>query len=252
IIVLHGLAARSPETFIAYKVDGDSDSGHVNWLTDSDMLPAVMPDARILTYDWNANYDKSASSDTFSGHAQTLLDRIYVNRKRTGRLQLPIIFVASCFGGLLALLRATARHSPRGAEYLEILRYTVGAAFLGTPFRGSWSTGYTVAQLRIAVAMSASAEEGVEWCQELVQCLRRGTIDNPSPLDELFETFVELIQSSAFKFPVVCFYETRHTNFSAILRTLPKDFAQTEVDKNGHGIVCLTHLSLYRISSANI
>jgi hypothetical protein len=100
--------------------------------------------------------------------------------------------------------------------------------------------------------MSASTEEGVEWRQELVQYLRGETIDNPSPLDELFETFVELIQSSAFKFPVVCCYETRHTKFSAILRTLPRDFAQTEVDKNGHGIVCLTPISLYRISFANI
>ncbi|KAL2141208.1 hypothetical protein VTI28DRAFT_2714 [Corynascus sepedonium] len=49
IIVLHGLAAQSPETFIAYKVDGNSDSGHVNWVADNDMLPAVMPYARILT-----------------------------------------------------------------------------------------------------------------------------------------------------------------------------------------------------------
>lgn len=82
IIILHGLSARSSETFIAYKVDGDSDSGDVNWLTNSDMLPAVMPYARILTYDWNADYDKHASSDIFFGHAQTLLDRLHVNRKR--------------------------------------------------------------------------------------------------------------------------------------------------------------------------
>jgi hypothetical protein len=101
--------------------------------------------------------------------------------------------------------------------------------------------------------MSASAEEGAEWSQQLVQCLRRGTMDNPSPSDELFEAFVELIHSTAFKFPVVCCYETRHTKFSAILRTLPRDFAQTtEVNENGHGIVCLTHINLYWISFANM
>jgi len=82
VIILHGLSTRSSETFIAYKVDGDSDSGDVNWLTDSSMLPAVMPEARILTYDWNASYDSFASSDIFHGHARTLLDRVYVNRKR--------------------------------------------------------------------------------------------------------------------------------------------------------------------------
>lgn len=63
-------------------MDGDSNSGDVNWLSDSDMLPAVMPEARILTYDWNADYDKTASCDIFLGHALTLLDRIHVNRKK--------------------------------------------------------------------------------------------------------------------------------------------------------------------------
>jgi hypothetical protein len=83
VIVLHGLAARSPKTFIAWKVDGDENSGDVNWLSDSNMLPAKMPEARILTYDWNADYDKDASSDIFAGHARSMLDRIYVNRNNT-------------------------------------------------------------------------------------------------------------------------------------------------------------------------
>jgi len=133
-----------------------------------------------------------------------------------------------------------ARHSPRGDKYFEILRYTVGVAFLGTPFRGSWPTGYTATQLRIAAAMSASAQERFESSQELVQLLRSGTTENPSPLDELVNTFVEQIQFGPYKFPIVCFYETRHANFSAVLRTLPADFVQTQVDENGHGIVCMT------------
>lgn len=95
--------------------------------------------------------------------------------------------------------------------------------------------------------MKARAEERIEYSRELVEYLRRGTIDKPGPLDELIDAFAELVQSSAFKFPVVCFYETRHTNFSAVLRTLPRDFAQTEVDKNGHGIVSLTRTSRYRV-----
>jgi hypothetical protein len=83
IIALHGLDAESPKTWIAWKLDGESDSGDVHWLKDRHMLPDVMPDSRILTYDWNANYDKAASSDTFVGQAETLLDRIYLNRKTT-------------------------------------------------------------------------------------------------------------------------------------------------------------------------
>lgn len=92
--------------------------------------------------------------------------------------------------------------------------------------------------------MGASAEENVEYSRELIEYLHMGTKDRPGPLDELVNAFTELIQSDAFKFPVVCFYETRYTKFSAVLRTLPKDFTQTAVDKNGHGIVSLTHLLL--------
>ncbi len=142
-------------------------------------------------------------------------------------------------------MRATAHHSPRGDKSFEILHYTVGAAFLGTPFQGSWPTGNKAAQLRVGVAMKARAEENIEYSRELIEYLRRGTVDKPSPLDELIDTFAELIQSDRFKFPVVCFYETRHTKFSAVLRSLPSDIAQAEIDKNGHGIVSLSHNSRY-------
>jgi len=81
IYTLHGLDAQSPTTWIAWKVDGNAKSGDVHWLRDLHMLPAVIPDARILTYDWNANYDTTASHDIFLGHAEKLLDHIYIDRK---------------------------------------------------------------------------------------------------------------------------------------------------------------------------
>jgi hypothetical protein len=47
------------------------------------MLPLVIPDSRILTYDWNANYDETSSNDILLGHADTLLDRIFIDRDDT-------------------------------------------------------------------------------------------------------------------------------------------------------------------------
>lgn len=79
---MHGLDAQSPKTWIAWVREDDPKSGDVDWLRDSHMLPSHMPYARILTYDWNANYDTTASSDGLLGHADTLLDRIYVNREK--------------------------------------------------------------------------------------------------------------------------------------------------------------------------
>lgn len=83
---MHGLEAKSPDTWFAWKDGVSKASGNVHWLRDDDMLPRSMPNSRILTYDWNANYDASASSDKFLGHADALLDRIHVDREDTVRL----------------------------------------------------------------------------------------------------------------------------------------------------------------------
>jgi hypothetical protein len=45
------------------------------------MLPAKIPNARILTYDWNASYDKNVSTQIFLGEADQLLDDLYDDRK---------------------------------------------------------------------------------------------------------------------------------------------------------------------------
>ncbi|KAJ2986541.1 hypothetical protein NUW58_g4975 [Xylaria curta] len=229
VIALHGLDAESRVTWNAWEDENDPASRTVNWLKDSHMLPSVIPNARILTYDWNANYDKTASSDIFLGHADALLDRIH------NRQQYPIIFVASCFSGLLlskALLRAVDGFAPRANQNRDIFHSTVGVAFLGTPFQGSWNTGYTAAQLRLAVAR----ESGFECSQELVEYIR-GASGHRSLLDDLVQRFTEMIHDQAFKFDIVCFYETRHTNFSAILKKLPPEYVQEQIDPNGHGIV---------------
>ena len=63
IIAVHGLDTSSPRTWIAYERDGPPDTRGCafNWLADEDMLPAVVPMARIWTFDYNANYHSNAS-----------------------------------------------------------------------------------------------------------------------------------------------------------------------------------------------
>ncbi|CEF78682.1 unnamed protein product [Fusarium graminearum] len=197
IIALHGLDATSPETWIGWKVDGDPNSGDVNWLEDKHMLPRFMPDSRILTYQWNANYDAYASSDRFSGHATSLLQDLHADRFSECRSNCPIIFIVSCFGGLLlaqALVIASHPTEPGHRQHSSILRHTIGAAFLGTPFGGS-------------------------------------------PLDDLANQFGNLIHSDKYKFPVMCVYETRHTDLSAYKRRLGANFSSMGLDENYHGIV---------------
>ncbi|KAK3370961.1 hypothetical protein B0T24DRAFT_303415 [Lasiosphaeria ovina] len=95
IIAIHGLGTESPRIW-EFKKKGGAEV--VNWLSDRDMLPAALPDAHIFTYDWNANYAEGAPVQTLLGHADMLLGCITEGRGSQTR---PIIFVASCFGGLI-------------------------------------------------------------------------------------------------------------------------------------------------------
>jgi hypothetical protein len=62
------------------------------------MLPSAVPEARIYTYDWDSNCAQDASVNTLLGHADNLLALVAGEQAPRDR---PIIFVASCFGGLV-------------------------------------------------------------------------------------------------------------------------------------------------------
>lgn len=70
---------------MSWKEDGDPTSGQVHWLQDRNMLPSVIPNARIFTYDWNANFDYNPSADILLGHADALLDRLHIHRSKVTR-----------------------------------------------------------------------------------------------------------------------------------------------------------------------
>ncbi|OBS22687.1 hypothetical protein FPOA_09019 [Fusarium poae] len=215
IFVLHGLDARCDKTFIAWKVDGDKTSGDVHWLSDTNMLPMQVPEARILTYDWNADYDK---------------------------LEIPIIFIASCFGGVLlsaALVGALESQHHWFKRRRQIYDSCVGLAFLGTPFRGSWDTGTEVARLRIEAARRADPDKNIQYSMELVQYLKEGTRDVPSPLDDLMRRFQESMKNPKFRIPEVSLYETQPAQNAGPLSRLSLEDRenQTTIDRNGQGIV---------------
>jgi hypothetical protein len=82
IIAIHGLDTHSPRTWEAYEEPKNTKSRRVHWLKDEDMLPKSIPNARIYTYDWNANTHAEASVDNLRGHANVLLDRLSRERKQ--------------------------------------------------------------------------------------------------------------------------------------------------------------------------
>lgn len=78
------------------------------WLRDKDMLPAAVPEARIYTYDWDSDFIHDAPVQHMLGLADNLLGLLSGRPEAESR---PIIFVASCFGGLIVAEVRTGRSS---------------------------------------------------------------------------------------------------------------------------------------------
>ena len=218
IIAIHGLNTDPHRSFNAHAEEGNSKSPLVNWLSDKDMLPAVLENtgslpARIFTYQWEANTFHNASSHSFKTQAQLLLDKIWEMRTGSETTELPLLFIASCFGGILlakALVRAAGfadEHSPERT----ILSRTKGIVFLGTPFRGSQGAG--AAEYRIMVA-------GLVGGSTASDSLLRVLDDNPGDRGELTDAFVTL--ASEHRIALDFFYETEKTDIANALKGLPQ------------------------------
>ncbi|VBB80786.1 Putative protein of unknown function [Podospora comata] len=161
------------------------------------MLPAALPKARIYTYDWNANYFENAPVQTLLGHADTLLGLIAEGRGSQTR---PIIFVASCFGGLI-LAEAIIRAAQEGSAYKHILLSTVGIVFLATPFQGSDAAKQARWQVLVKGIMGEQASD------KLIQDLEQ----KHDFVHQRVQKFAEIANAKAVQLPLSCFFETRKT-----------------------------------------
>jgi hypothetical protein len=98
---VHGIETHSPKTWIAYERDKEPKGRATNWLCDEDMLPNVMPQARIWAYDYNSScFLDNAQQVDILGLGETFLEVLWgAMHKDVGRRLL--LFVGSCFGGIV-------------------------------------------------------------------------------------------------------------------------------------------------------
>ena len=170
----------------------------MNWLADRAMLPAAVPDARIYTYDWNANYFEDAPVQTLLGHADNLL--VFANENRSSSKRRPIIFIASCFGGLI-LAEALTRAAQEGNSCRQVLLSTAGIVFLATPFQGTDARREAKWQVVVGGIM------GEETSDRLVRDLD-GRHDF---VLQRVQKFAEIANADSLRLPIHCFYETKKT-----------------------------------------
>ncbi|KAK0711611.1 hypothetical protein B0H67DRAFT_296663 [Lasiosphaeris hirsuta] len=167
------------------------------------MLPAALPKARIFTYDWNANYFADAPVQTLLGHADTLLGLVAEGRDSQTR---PIIFVTSCFGGLIL--------AEEGSPYRHILLSTVGIVFLATPFHGSDAAKQARWHVLVAGIMGEQASK------QLIQDLEQ----KHDFVRQRVQKFTEIANAEAVRLPLSCFFETRKTEM--LRRILSRGWAK--------------------------
>ncbi|KAH8890026.1 hypothetical protein GQ53DRAFT_794983 [Thozetella sp. PMI_491] len=179
IIAIHGLDTKSPDTWIW--VDPGDPTRRVHWLRDPDMLPAVSGRARIFTCDWPADlFEKSSRiAMTVEELARSFLAALQAERRRTGVDEnRPILFVASCLGGIVLIQALVLAAGPEN-EYTALWRATGGIVFLATPFRGTafqdnadiavfLVQGYAAWTGRIVSELLGTVKDSTPFLQDLV------------------------------------------------------------------------------------
>lgn len=124
VIAVHGLAANPATTWT---------KGEINWLSNAEFLPSIIPNARIWTFDfesrWLGRGQPIQQLQSLGGQLLELMDLKLTAPHR------PVVFIAHSFGGVVvaeALVMARTREN-----YAGLLDLITGGIFLGTPFRGS-------------------------------------------------------------------------------------------------------------------
>ena len=185
IIAVPGLGA-SPEWTWKSK-------NKVNWLSDGNMLPRTVTNARIMVFEYESQwFGKGSINQRLSSVADQLVQALATQRSRGSKR--PIVFVCHCLGGIIvekALLSAQLRQ----LDYPNLFMSVVGCVFLGTPFRGTKSQSKATLLAEMAETVGLGTNSG------LLRLLEEGS----EMLKDLLSDFSALARESNIQ--IFCFFE---------------------------------------------
>ncbi|KAI1331249.1 hypothetical protein F5Y16DRAFT_297205 [Xylariaceae sp. FL0255] len=206
IIAVHGIGAHPDLTWCKKVEQGSNKEGaDVNWLEDANMLPAALPNARIMRFGAKTKWFGNRSiQQTASDVARHLLGAIRRDRdtNENDSKTRPLIFVAHCFGGLVvmkALNEAVDSDLNR-----HIFNSVTGIAFMGTPFRGAEQTGQT------ALVLGA---------REVYRDVHPGILEITAPHSEMRRNILREFtrKQKDLDAYIVCFYELEYCDVMVVL-----------------------------------
>lgn len=144
-----------------------------------DLLPKVMPRARILTWGYDVQIEhifSQVSKATVFQHAETLLLDISTLRRTEADQARPIIFISHSLGGII--VKEALSLSKNEKTFLkEVLLATAGVCFLGTPHRGSKSASLGKLAFGLTKALFQNPNlqilRALEINSEILECVGR-------------------------------------------------------------------------------
>ncbi|EXA30664.1 hypothetical protein FOVG_17961 [Fusarium oxysporum f. sp. pisi HDV247] len=201
IVAVHGLGVNPSDTW-------NHHASKRNWLSDKDMLPSELPEARIMSYCYNSQWiGDDAVRSSLEGVAAKLLRSLGDKRKKCS--DRPIIFIGHCLGGLVMQQAYLSLHlQPEDWPNLSIDNVN-GMVFLGTPHHGV-ADGVLSTQGQIYQSILASKLR-VE--PNILASVER----NNDVLKSVVHNFTRRVHNIARRPEIFCFYEQRITNVGAIV-----------------------------------
>lgn len=205
---MHGLGAN-PDWAWVYKVKDENgnpvlnDEGKpklVNWLRDPNMLPAKLPQARIMTFNYLSKWHANAPVQKLALCAEQMIDAIHTLRRQEPDSEYrPLVFVGHSYGGIVVQQALVFAEGNSDHRYLSIA--TIGVISLGTPFRGSAVTPWAEMIARTGNVL------GFGSSKDILEDLREDSVR----LTDLRHHFaLWLFRQSV---PVYCFFEQFLTNY---------------------------------------
>ncbi|EGU88573.1 hypothetical protein FOXB_00906 [Fusarium oxysporum f. sp. conglutinans Fo5176] len=201
IVAVHGLGVNPSDTW-------NHHASKRNWLSDKDMLPSELPEARIMSYCYNSQWiGDDAVRSSLEGVAAKLLRSLGDKRKKCS--DRPIIFIGHCLGGLVMQQAYLSLHlQPEDWPNLSTDNVN-GMVFLGTPHHGV-ADGVLSTQGQIYQSILASKLR-VE--PNILASVER----NNDVLKSVVHNFTRRVHNIARRPEIFCFYEQRITNVGAIV-----------------------------------
>ncbi|KAL6695503.1 hypothetical protein J3F84DRAFT_374542 [Trichoderma pleuroticola] len=199
IIAVHGLGSNVDWSWTWR----DTSTGStVHWLRDTYMLPSIVPNARIMAYNYDSKWNWDAPKTRLELCGEDLIICLHSFRQREGVQDRPILFIGHSLGGLV--IEYGLLHAKSTPQYKSLLDYSIGFISLGTPFRGSQMQGLAKTAARF-LSMGGS-HKGI---------IGDLALNNQTLLDKL-HGFCRL--RDEISLPACCFFELKQTNYGTRLR----------------------------------